>query len=82
MKPIKQSMLFDSLANMMSGVSAKGEAQKISAPARAVKPATQKLRILLAEDNKVNQQVALGLLRKLGHQADAVVDGAEALAAL
>ena len=82
LKPIKQSMLFDSLANMMSDAHAPGEPEKISAPVRPTVPAPQKLRILLAEDNKVNQQVALGLLQKLGYQADAVGDGTEALAAL
>jgi len=46
------------------------------------RPNRTNFRILLAEDNITNQQVALGILRKLGLHADVVADGRQALAAL
>ena len=83
-KPIKQSLLFDSIATVMGsgGAGETRKAKKVLPPSSFPTATTQKLRILLAEDNTVNQQVAIGLLQKLGYRADAVADGTEVLEAL
>ena len=83
-KPIKQSLLFDCLATLIGGATAKpaAQARKVS-PALPLPPSgKQELRVLLAEDNIVNQEVAQGQLHKLGYRADAVANGTEVLETL
>ena len=81
-KPIRQAALFECLANVVrTPHAAKILALPTKAPAIEVKPASNKL-ILIAEDNVVNQKVAIRQLRKLGYRADAVANGREVLEAL
>jgi PAS domain S-box-containing protein len=81
-KPARQSDLFDCLAAVMSGVTTAQPVRPIVTRHAIREMHRGALRILLAEDNVTNQQVALGILRKLGLQADAVANGAAAIAAL
>jgi len=78
-KPVKQSRLFDSLVTAMSDGDAPARRERTAAPASAVQENYRGVRVLLAEDNAVNQKVALRQLQKLGIEADAVGDGQEVL---
>jgi PAS domain S-box-containing protein len=78
-KPIKASQLFEAL----TGVLGRTAAQAAAAPVPAArKPELPSLRILVAEDNAVNQKLTLLLLEKMGYGADLASNGLEALDAL
>jgi two-component system sensor histidine kinase/response regulator len=78
-KPIRQSTLLDKLATAI-GVDGAGHVARTAVRAADAPPDPAKaLRILVAEDNAINQQVAVGLLAKLGHRADVADDGGEAV---
>ena len=84
-KPIRSSDLFDLLSSILASGS---PLERHPLLERETIPVSKPLgmdtsaRILLVEDNFINQKVALGILKKLGLQADAAVNGLEALKAL
>ncbi len=76
-KPIKNGDLQSAL-NTALGVSTAATPDR----AHPTKVQWQSARLLLVEDNVVNQDVALAILENLGYKADVVDDGRKALAAL
>ncbi|MCM3873941.1 MAG: response regulator [Pyrinomonadaceae bacterium] len=87
-KPVRQSQLFDCLTTVVSN-SLKAKESSATAVSSLItkhnlregKRMSNKL-ILIAEDNIVNQKVAMRQLEKLGYRADAVANGREAVEAI
>jgi hypothetical protein len=80
-KPVKPTRLLDTIMNIVGSQSKINNSQiaiNEELPAITNKN-TSKLKLLLAEDNLVNQKVFLKQLQNLGYQADAVANGQEVL---
>jgi PAS domain S-box-containing protein len=74
-KPVRPSALLDRLMELLRGKRAPAPVDRKEAP-----PAVSSgLRVLVAEDNRVNQQVAVGLLTKFGYRADVAENGSKAV---
>ena len=87
LKPVKQSRLFSRVAEVMAGhqplARKKSQTATVTMKSAITPPANRKpVRILLAEDNIINQKVAIGLLNNIGYNADIAGNGLEVLAAL
>jgi signal transduction histidine kinase/DNA-binding response OmpR family regulator/putative methionine-R-sulfoxide reductase with GAF domain len=79
-KPLRQSQLFDTLMNLLAHDGAPRRVQAIVKPSMdADMGKRHPLRILLAEDNVVNQKLALRILQQLGYRADLAANGVEAV---
>ncbi|HEX2108107.1 MAG TPA: response regulator, partial [Rubrobacteraceae bacterium] len=91
-KPVRQSQLYDAIATVMGYPEGKTSAPQhkasivtrhsIEETAAHSRERFWRARILVAEDNAVNQKVAVRMLERLGYRADLVANGLEALEAL
>jgi PAS domain S-box-containing protein len=86
-KPVKQGKLFECLVRVMEKETANPASAKSAGVSASAAPDSDPAlqyhaRVLVAEDNIVNQKVALAQLRGLGLAADAVANGKEALSAI
>lgn len=80
-KPVKQSELLDAILLTQGAASASGRGKSFITRASASELRIP-LRILLGEDNLINQKVAVHLLEKQGHSVRTASDGREVLSAL
>jgi signal transduction histidine kinase/CheY-like chemotaxis protein len=79
-KPLRQSQLFDTLVTLLVNDAAPRQvAARAKSRIDAEMASRHALRILLAEDNAVNQKLALRLLQQMGYRADLASNGIEAI---
>ena len=78
-KPVRQSHLFDAIAAVLG----RGGAREPLVTQHTIAEARPRAhaRLLVADDNVVNQMVAVAMLTKIGYRADVVANGAEAVEA-
>jgi two-component system, sensor histidine kinase and response regulator len=87
-KPVKQSQLYDALATVMgtpgvvTALQEEKQRQLVTSYSLKEAKARSRARILVAEDNQVNQKVAVKMLERLGYRADVAANGLEAVEAL
>jgi two-component system, sensor histidine kinase and response regulator len=75
-KPISAS---DLLGSIRLAIGVHTPSSMVTLPAAVILTPSLSLRILLAEDNLVNQKIAMGMLGKMGHQIKLATNGLEAL---
>ncbi len=78
-KPLRQSQLFDTLVTLLAHDAAPRKPEVAKPKLDATLAQRHPLRILLAEDNVVNQKLALRLLQQMGYRADLASNGIEAI---
>ncbi len=81
LKPAKQSELYNAVVSSLNAVSTSREKVELN-PTPKTSSLRRQLNVLLAEDNAVNQRLAVGILQKLGHQVTIANNGKKALTLL
>ena len=84
-KPISQSVLYATLAEMLGdrpSDGATGKAPSLLTAHSVTETRPSRYRVLVAEDNRVNQMLVVAMLEKHGHRVDAVANGLEAVGAV
>jgi CheY-like chemotaxis protein len=81
-KPVKTEQLYETLYTIYAGANQPDQEGATAGAAKEAIHLPTYLRILLAEDNLVNQKVGVRMLERLGYRADVVANGLEALDAL
>ena len=81
-KPVKPSALYDTIATVLAGQATAVPVRSTGAGIDHGLGARHPLRILLAEDNPVNQKLALRLLERMGYRADVAENGLAAISAV
>lgn len=81
LKPLKQSELKQAIISVLGKFASTTRIAATIPPVSTI-ASSKSLRVLLAEDNEVNQKVAVRLLQRLGHRVEVVVNGQLALNAL
>jgi two-component system, sensor histidine kinase and response regulator len=87
-KPVRQSQLYDAIATVTANPEEKAaapekeEEQLVTSHSLREAKTRSRARILVAEDNQINQKVAVKMLGRLGYRADVAANGLEAVEAL
>ncbi len=87
-KPVRQSKLYDAIATVMGAPAQTEPKEEEQVRRSAIREGAHRagsssgVRVLVAEDNAVNQKVAVKMLERLGYRADVAANGLEAVEAL
>ena len=77
-KPVNPSLLFDTIVETLGAEPAPARSRK-SEPSQSIPPTFPSIRVLLTEDNQINQALAIDMLASAGLQVDVANNGIEAL---